>query len=184
MSFELSSLLVYEARPADAPALANLAERTFEQTFAESNTEADLRAYVQGAFSLSQIQQELSDPQQLYLLACRVEEPNPCGYAKLRSGSPDAISVGPRPMELQRLYVEQRELGQGVGAQLMQRCLDVAAAHGYQTLWLGVWEHNLRAIAFYEQWGFQMVGEHGFQLGSDLQTDWIMERTLASPTDR
>ena len=45
-------------------------------------------------------------------------------------------------------------------------------------LWLGVWEHNLRAIAFYRKCGFVQCGAQPFLLGTDLQTDWDMNRTL------
>lgn len=61
----------------------------------------------------------------------------------------------------------------------MRTTLETAAASGYRTLWLGVWERNPRAIAFYERWGFATVGSHVFRLGSDDQTDLIMERPVS-----
>jgi diamine N-acetyltransferase len=47
-----------------------------------------------------------------------------------------------------------------------------------RTLWLGVWEHNARAIAFYTKCGFIDVGEHAFFVGGDEQTDRVMSRSL------
>ncbi len=69
-------------------------------------------------------------------------------------------------------------LGRGVGAALMRACLDEARRNQHQTLWLGVWEHNQRAQAFYRQWDFREVGTHIFQLGSDAQTDLLLERAV------
>ncbi|MDQ2855211.1 MAG: GNAT family N-acetyltransferase, partial [Acidobacteriota bacterium] len=45
-------------------------------------------------------------------------------------------------------------------------------------LWLGVWEHNGRARAFYRKWKFVEFGEHIFQLGEDPQNDILMARDL------
>ena len=77
-----------------------------------------------------------------------------------------------------RLYVAQEWLGRGVGEALMRACLDEAQRKGCKTIWLGVWERNIRAQAFYRKWNFQAVGEHVFQLGSDPQRDILMERSL------
>ncbi len=87
--------------------------------------------------------------------------------------------TGPKPLELVRLYVLPESIGHGIGARLMQECLDTAASRGFETLWLGVWEHNPRAIRFYQKWEFEEVGSHLFQLGSDAQTDLILQKTLA-----
>ena len=47
----------------------------------------------------------------------------------------------------------------------MRRCLEEGRARGHDVLWLGVWEHNARARAFYARWGFVEVGEMRFLLG-------------------
>jgi len=51
-------------------------------------------------------------------------------------------------------------------------------------VWLGVWEHNPRAIAFYRKWGFEAVGEHVFVVGTDPQRDLVMTRSALAPADR
>ena len=119
---------------------------------------------------------ELSDPRSSFLIAA--VDAQPVGYAKLFAGEvPDCI-VGDDPIELARLYVEQDWLGSGVGAALMQSCLNEARRMGYKTIFLGVWEHNYRAQAFYRKWLFGVVGSHIFQMGDDPQTDLLMERPL------
>jgi ribosomal protein S18 acetylase RimI-like enzyme len=76
------------------------------------------------------------------------------------------------------LYASQEWLGRGVGGALMQACIDEGRQKGFRTLWLGVWEHNNRARAFYRKWNFREVGEHIFRLGDDSQTDILMERSI------
>jgi len=102
------------------------------------------------------------------------------GYAHLRLGPAPGGVAGGRPAELARLYVDQRWHGAGVARALMDRCVDAARAWGADVLWLGVWEHNPRAIAFYRKCGFEQVGTQRFQLGEDLQTDLVMARAIAA----
>jgi ribosomal protein S18 acetylase RimI-like enzyme len=96
----------------------------------------------------------------------------------LHDGEPEKDVEGANPVEIVRLYVSRDWLGRGIGEQLMRACIDEARQTGHETLWLGVWERNARAQAFYRKWNFHTVGEHVFELGSDLQRDIVMERTL------
>jgi ribosomal protein S18 acetylase RimI-like enzyme len=162
----------------DASFLAALAERTFRDTFASDNSPDDIDLYARGSFSLDRVRDELVDEMNTFLLALRHGDGQLGGYAKLRTGTADPSVTGPDPVELQRLYVDRGAIGHGVGAALMRASLGAARSAGYRTLWLGVWERNARAIAFYRRWQFEMVGEHLFRLGTDNQTDLIMARPL------
>jgi GNAT superfamily N-acetyltransferase len=161
----------------DAELLAELGARTFSETFAVDNTPEDMAAYLASAFSPTQQAAELADPRATFQVAeiDRVA----VGYAMLRSGpAPDGVT-GARPVELVRLYVSRTSLGSGVGAALMQACIDEAKQKGHQTLWLGVWERNAHAQAFYRKWDFQEVGRHQFRLGNDSQTDLLMQLAIS-----
>ena len=166
------------ATPADAEPLAALAERTFRDTFANDNSAGDMEAYVRDSFSLDRVRAELADGANTFLLAFVDGVEEPTGYAKLRTGTTDPSVTGPDPVELQRLYVDRSAIGHGVEAALMRASLEAARSAGHRTLWLGVWERNVRAISFYEKWGFETVGDHVFRLGSDDQRDLIMERPV------
>ena len=169
---------IRRATPEDLPALVELAERTFRDTFASDNTLEDLEAYVAKAFAPETLEGELADPASTFLLAFADSEAPPIGYGRLLAGPPTAAVRGQNPVEIVRLYVDQEAIGLGVGAALMQSLFDEARRQGHQTIWLGVWERNARAIAFYRRWGFEEVGTHIFQLGSDRQTDLIFEHSL------
>ena len=169
------------ATTADAEPLAALAERTFQDTFADDNAVGDMEAYVRDSFSLDQVRAELADDTNTFLLAFVDDVERPTGYAKLRTGTADPSVTGPDPVELERLYVDRSAIGHGVGAALMRASLNAARSAGHRTLWLGVWEQNARAISFYERWAFETVGDHVFRLGSDDQTDLIMERPVPGP---
>jgi len=161
----------------DAALLADLGARTFSETFAPDNSAEDMTAYLAASFNPPQQAAELADPDCLFLIA----ETNSVvvGYAMLRFGNVLDSVTGDTPIELVRLYVAQESLGSGVGAALMRACINEAKQRGYETLWLGVWEHNQRARAFYRKWNFHEVGTHIFQLGDDPQTDILMQRAVS-----
>jgi ribosomal protein S18 acetylase RimI-like enzyme len=160
----------------DAVLLAELGAQTFLETFADSTTPEDMAAYLADSFTPKILTAELADPLSIFFIA--EAEGNAVGYSKIHSGEALDGVDGERPIELVRLYVGQEWHGHGVAHALMQACLDEARMLGFQTMWLGVWEHNNRAQAFYRKWNFHEVGEHIFQLGSDAQRDILMQRAL------
>lgn len=165
----------------DAELLAALGRRTFEEAFAAENRPEDMAAHLATAFVPARIADDLADPALTYLVADRLVPglaPEPIGYALLAPEPPPACVKGPRPLRLVKLYVVAAAVGGGVGAALLAECIERARRAGHGSLWLGVWEHNARARAFYARWGFEEVGTEPFQLGSDLQTDLLLERPV------
>jgi ribosomal protein S18 acetylase RimI-like enzyme len=171
-----SDVTIRHANQEDAALLTELGARTFRETFAADNTAEDLAAYIDASFNLAQQTAELADPESIFLIA--EAGGLAAGYAKLHPGKPPEGVEGPEPIELVRLYVSREWLGRGVGEALMRDCINAAQQAGYKIIWLGVWERNARAQAFYRKWNFQPVGEHVFQLGSDPQRDIVMELAL------
>jgi ribosomal protein S18 acetylase RimI-like enzyme len=160
----------------DAKLLAELGARTFDETFAKDNPPEDMAAYLADSFSVGRLTEELTDPLSVFFIA--EVEGSAAGYAKIHAGEVAGGVEGERPIELVRLYASREWLGRGVGQALMRRCIDEAREMGFRTIWLGVWERNDRARAFYRKWNFHEVGEHIFQLGSDLQRDIVMQRAV------
>ena len=173
----LSTIVLRRATPADATLLAALARTAFDDTFGAANDPADMTAYLAKAFGEAVQRAELADPRNTVFFAER--EGTPVGYAMLREGDAPLGVDDDDVLEIARLYSFKRWIGSGVGAALMQHCLDEASRRGRRTIWLGVWEHNTRAIVFYRRWGFADVGAQPFQLGTDLQTDRVMARRVA-----
>ncbi|HEX8292442.1 MAG TPA: GNAT family N-acetyltransferase [Pyrinomonadaceae bacterium] len=169
-------LTIRRANPEDAGLLAELGARTFSETFAADNSPEDLAAYVAASFNPARQTAELNDPATTFFVA--EVGGLAAGYAQLHAGEPAEGVEGPKPVELVRLYVSGGWLGRGVGEALMRACVEEARRAGHETIWLGVWERNGRAQAFYRKWDFRAVGEHVFQLGSDPQRDILMERAL------
>ena len=168
--------VIRHATPSDATALANLAEATFRETFAEHNTAEDINGYCLVTFGEAIQAKELNNP--IYRTLVVEEEGQLVAYAQLRFGTPPSCVKDLPAAELQRIYVAKNWHGKGVAQALMQRCLTESKEKGDASIWLGVWEHNPRAIAFYHKFGFSTEGEHYFTLGTDRQRDLIMARSL------
>lgn len=165
-------ILIRYAKPSDATLLSELGTKTFYDSFAADNTPENMTTYLNGAFNCEKQAQELADGTSRFLIA--ENNGTAVGYARLLFKPAPDVVVGRKPMEIARFYVQKEWINKGIGTRLMQSSLKAAKQADCDVVWLGVWEHNLRAIAFYRTWGFVKVGGQVFQLGNDAQQDWIM----------
>lgn len=173
---ERSQILIRRAGDADAPRLAEFAQRTFAETFGADNSAENLAAHVSKSFGPAIQLREIDDPNMITLLAELTT--TLAGFAQVRRSTPPPCVTGKSPVELLRFYVDRPFHGRGIAQTLMGAVDDVARDLGGYTLWLGVWERNPRAIAFYMKCGFVDVGEHAFVVGTDEQIDRVMARSL------
>jgi diamine N-acetyltransferase len=166
------STLIRAGLKSDAAALAAFAARTFEETFGADNRPDDLQAHLSSAFGDLQQTQELLNPNMATLLAHQREVL--VAFAQVQRKDPPACVTAPRPIELHRFYVDRPAHGKGIAHQLMSAVHSVARSFGGTHLWLGVWERNPRAIAFYKKVGFTDCGSTVYHVGSDPQIDRVM----------
>jgi ribosomal protein S18 acetylase RimI-like enzyme len=178
----MHSILIRRGVVADASALAEFAARTFADTFAADNWPDDMHAHITPFYGVRQQTEELADPNVITLLA------SPQGvlvaYAQVRRGSPPDCVTQEQPIELHRFYVDRPAHGSGVASALMVAVHEAARELGGQHLWLGVWERNQRAIAFYAKMGFLPIGSHDFYVGPDRQTDRVFVMAVHRPNSR
>lgn len=166
---------VRTCNPKDIDTLVSLGIKTFRDTFDEFNSPENMLLYINKNFTRKKIEEDMKEPGIVFFLA--FDGRNPAGYAKIRA-SERPVGLNSAALEIEKLYAHRKYHGKRVGHMLMQTCLAFAKKKGYQTLWLGVWEHNPRAISFYEKNGFQKFGQHTFILGKEEQTDWLMKKDL------
>jgi ribosomal protein S18 acetylase RimI-like enzyme len=161
---------------ADAPALAHFAARTFAEAFGDVTAPADLSAHLANTYTPALQAAELADPDVITLLALLGD--GIVAYAQVRRNAavPSCIERSD-VVEVQRFYADSSVRGAGVAQQLMERALDAAIELGGRHAWLGVWQENERAVAFYRKAGFVPVGTTVYVVGSDHQTDHVMLAT-------
>lgn len=160
----------------DLQTLREIGIETFGDTFAAQNKPENMRVYLEKAFDEQQLAQELSDPgSTFYLLE---DESELAGFLKLNVGEAQSEPMGDEALEIERIYIRRAFKRRGYGRKLIDLAQTAAEEQGKSKLWLGVWEKNADAAAFYERLGFVRTGEHSFFMGDEEQTDWIMVRSL------
>lgn len=164
------------AVPDDAPSLALLAERTFRDTFGARNSPGNMDLHCERHFSSDIQAGEIADRNLVTTLA--VEDGRFAGFTQVALARAHPAVAAGSPAELSRLYVVAEWHGKGVAQALMNDALASARAAGADVLWLGVWEHNPRAMAFYRKSGFEIVGSQAFMLGLERQRDLVMSVRL------
>ena len=176
MQRDLPGFWLRAATEADAGEVARIAEATFRQAFGSANSVRDTAMHCAKNFGHALQLAEIQDPRVLTIVV--EATPGLVGYGQLRAGhAPECIKAR-SAREIHRFYVDHGWHGKGVAQALMARLLQSARAEGSDCVWLGVWERNPRAIAFYQKAGFAVVGEHAFKLGDDTQRDVIMSRDI------
>lgn len=156
--------------------LHQFARENFMLTYAHLNTEENMRDYLQESFSKEAFEREFDHPESEFHII--IENSEIVGYFKINMNSAQTEDTYPNSLEIERIYVTSRLKGQGVGRQMIKRSKQIALEKNLDFIWLGVWEQNPKAIAFYEKMGFQPIDKHVFQLGKDAQTDLIMKLTI------
>lgn len=156
--------------------LSAISEETFRDTFVHSTTPQDMDDFINSAYNVTQLQCEMETDGSYFYIAWH--EKTPVGYLKINFGNAQKEEMGDNMMELGRLYVRPQFKRHGIGSKLMNFALQQARDAHVNGVWLGVWEHNEPAKAFYQKNGFKFVGSHTFSVGSDDQTDLLMSLSL------
>ncbi len=167
--------------PEDIRELQHIAKMTFYETFKNENTEADMKHYLAGSFSVSRITEELNHADSEFYFALQGEEV--IGYLKINLNSAQTEIREENGLEIERIYVLREFHGKKVGQVLYNKALEIAKKKNVDFVWLGVWKHNPRAISFYRKNGFVEFDKHIFKLGSDEQTDIMMRMEIVENQD-
>lgn len=170
------NLSIRYATLADAEFVADISRQTFYETFAPFNTKEDMDIFLNVQFTKGRLMLEVGAQENIFLLAFADQEI--AGYVKLRDTRHPKTLQSNNALEIARLYAMKNFIGKGVGDYLMQSSIDVARQNGKDTVWLGVWKDNRRALKFYKKWGFEIFDECDFILGNDLQKDWLMKKKV------
>jgi ribosomal protein S18 acetylase RimI-like enzyme len=170
------TLNILRATEADLEELQSISMRTFCQAFERFNKAEDMDLYLTNCLSIDQLHAEMNTPESEFYLGRMGDET--VGYLKLNHHNSSHDAKDSKGLEIERIYVEEAYLGKGIGPALFSFVRELAEQENATHLWLGVWEHNARAIRFYEKLAFTPFGTHVFMLGNDAQTDILMRKEL------
>ena len=164
--------VIRKATSHDLGDLLHMARTSFLQAFTAGNKPESVTAYLKEAFTLEQFEKEMATPASTFLVA--ELEGEIIGYVKVNQVPAQTDIHDPDSLEIARLYVLEDFFGLGLGKKLLDTAINFAKQNEKKYLWLGVWEHNARAIRFYEKNGLRIFGSHPFPFGDEVQTDFLM----------
>ena len=171
----ISSFSIERASVQHAEILSEIGGDTFYETFRPYNTESDILQYIKKAYSIDVIEHNLINPNIAYYLCYGAGIV--IGYIKLvhHATYKGLINL---TIELEKIYVLSAYFGSGVGKCLMDCAINHSKGNGFETLFLGVWQENERAVNFYKKIGFEVFETRQFQLGERLCDDYMMKLKL------
>ena len=160
----------------DSRKLQEISYETFNETFKHQNSAENMNAYLEKAFNLTQLEKELSNiSSQFFFIYFNNEV---AGYIKINTHDAQTEEMGDESLEIERIYVKNEFQNHGLGKDLLNKALEIAMERNNKKIWLGVWEKNENAIAFYQKMGFVQTGTHSFYMGDEEQIDFIMTKPL------
>jgi len=168
---------VLEVKPVAKKELVLLREisiTTFKETFGNQNKKKDMQIYLNNRMSLKQLKKELNNSDSKFYFA--YSKNILIGYLKLNFELSQSENVlDGTAYEIERIYILKKHQGIGHGTNLFKKAIEIGKIRGYKKLWLGVWEQNKRALDFYKKHGLNYFNKHTFLLGTDQQTDFLLQ---------
>ncbi|MFS0788871.1 GNAT family N-acetyltransferase [Shouchella sp. 1P09AA] len=160
----------------DLKELQELSIETFNDTFKQQNSPENMADYLNKAFTLEKLNEEMSNRfSNFYFLFYKN---NLAGYLKINTGEAQSEMMDNDSLEIERIYIKKNYQKHGLGKHLYNLAINSALDKNKNNVWLGVWEKNDNAIAFYQKMGFSQTGSHSFFMGDEEQTDIIMVKKL------
>jgi len=172
-----SSIVIRKVKSEEAISLQTISKNTFFSTYASENTKEDMDAYLTENFNIDRLQNSLLNPDSFYYFA--IHEEAIIGYLKVNRGAAQTDNLLPKALEIERIYVITEFQGKGIGMLLLEKAIEKAHSLSIKILWLGVWEKNTKAIAFYKKHMFVPFANHHFMVGTDEQYDVLMKLELS-----
>jgi ribosomal protein S18 acetylase RimI-like enzyme len=155
--------------------LAQIGASTFYQSYKDENTEADMQAYIENTYSIEKIIENLNNKNIIYFLA--YNQTGEVGYVKLLLNQTNEKLNG-LTAEIEKIYVRKEFHGKGIAQQLMAHVKHYCKENNYQSIYLGVWQQNHKALKFYSKEGFKTFDTRTFQLGARLCDDYMLSYDL------
>ncbi|MEH7388606.1 GNAT family N-acetyltransferase [Bacillus sp. JJ1521] len=160
----------------DLHKLQEISYETFNETFEEQNSPENMHAYLERAFNLEQLEKEISNVFSNFFFVYLYNEL--AGYLKININDAQSEEMGNESLEIERIYIKHKFQKHGLGKYLLNKAMEFALEQNKKKIWLGVWEKNENALAFYQKVGFVQTGAHSFYMGDEEQIDIIMTKTL------
>lgn len=165
------------ATEADTNVLALLGRITYVESHGHFiDDKNDLTAYINNAFSVAKIKQDLNDPKNIFYIMLLNDLP--IGYVKLVLHVKHESVVSQNNCRLEKIYILNEFIPLKVGQQFLNFIVEKARELQLDTMWLSVYIKNNRAIRFYERNEFKNVGELNFLVNGTTYENIVFSKKI------
>ena len=165
---------IRKATKEDCQVIVELGKKTFAETYSEISSHTAVQEYVEKKISPENIREELVNPLSCFYIGFINDDP--VAFTKLRYDRMAKGLPGKRGIEVERIYVLKEYQGVKVGKEMMEKCKQDALREKFDIIWLQVWQHNHKAIQFYQKAGFVVYETAIFSYGEDMEQDDFLMR--------
>ncbi|MDF2904065.1 MAG: spermine/spermidine-N-acetyltransferase PaiA, partial [Bacillus sp. (in: firmicutes)] len=135
----------------DLHTLQEVSYETFNDTFKHQNSPENMKAYLERALNLKQLEKELTNISSQFFFVYFKNEV--AGYLKVNINDAQSEEMGDESLEIERIYIRSKFQKHGLGKYLLNKALEIAIECNKKKVWLGVWEKNENALTFYKKMG-------------------------------
>ena len=160
----------------DTDLIISIGKETYFDTFQKMNSRETMSKYLEEAFDRTKIKNEIANPDSHFFTISIKNET--AAYLKINYAAAQTDINDPDSLEIERIYVRNHFKGRGIGKELIKLSIDKAKEKNCSYVWLGVWEKNEAAIAFYKKTGFSVFATHKFKMGDELQSDLLLKKII------
>lgn len=161
----------------DVQELQDISIETFTNTYSSQSDMNDLKQYLEESYTIEKLGKEIENTNSFFYIFYS-DNNEKMAYLKLNVNNAQSEDNFDNALEIERIYIQKCYQKEGLGRQLFELALNKAFELNKTQIWLGVWEFNENAKSFYTHLGFEVVGEHTFNLGTDAQTDLLMSKKI------
>ncbi|MDC0686975.1 GNAT family N-acetyltransferase [Mitsuaria sp. RG] len=172
----MQPITLRKALPQDALCLAALGIQVFLDTYATEGIRDAIAQEALESFSPENLSKVIARPGTLITLA-EVDD-HLVGFAQVALNTNHERIASPRAGELQRLYLQERFTGQGIGYRLLEAAEQQARLDGASLLWATVWAGNDRALAFYPRQGYEHFGSQPYTFQNETHENQLFGKFL------
>jgi ribosomal protein S18 acetylase RimI-like enzyme len=155
-------IIIKRATAADCASIVSIGQIAVEEAHRASCSAEDMKDYMSRNYNDTAIQQELSNPENVYHII--YYKTQPIGFSKIVLNAEHPNISLKNTAKLDRIYILKEYFGLKLGYELLKFNVEFTKEQYQSGMWLFTWIGNERAIDFYLKTGFEIVGTHNFQV--------------------
>lgn len=173
---EAKKIAIRDATDQDALCIAVLGMQVFLDTYATDGIRDSIAREVLDSFSPAKMSKIITRSGS-FIIVAEIDD-HLVVFAQVAMSTGHNLIIHPNASELQRLYVQEKFKGRGVGYRLLEKAEEYACLRGASLLWATVWNRNNRALTFYPRQGYEHLGSPSYTFQNETHENQLFGKIL------